>query len=192
MSVATTKAITPKAILSYPHLHQPQVGLNGGKPKYSCTLVFPAGTDLTQLEIAAKNAAEAKFGTKAAAMQKSSTFRSPFRRDGDEKGYPEGSVFVNVRSERKPEIVYSYAGPDGKAAVMADEKVKEEMYPGTFVRGSLSAFAYDTNGNRGVSFSLNNLQKIGEGTRLDGRKAAQDEFDVDLSAEPADISGLVS
>jgi hypothetical protein len=28
---------------------------------------------------------------------------------------------------------------------------------------------YDTNGNKGVSFGLNNLQKIAEGERIDGR-----------------------
>jgi hypothetical protein len=58
------------------------------------------------------------------------------------------------------------------------------------VRASLRAFAYDTNGNKGVSFGLNNIQKLGEGQRLDGRKAATDEFDADLSQAPADISAV--
>jgi len=65
------------------------------------------------------------------------------------------------------------------------------MYPGAGVRASVSAFAYDSNGNKGVSFALNNMQKVSEGERLDGRAAADDEFTADLSSAPADISGLI-
>jgi hypothetical protein len=65
------------------------------------------------------------------------------------------------------------------------------MYPGAQVRGSVSAFGYDYQGNKGVSFGLNNLQKLGEGERIDGRVAADAEFDVDMSESPADLEHLL-
>jgi len=41
----------------------------------------------------------------------------------------------------------------------------------------VSPFYYNNSGNRGVSFGLNNLQLCAAGTRrLDGRKAAKDDF----------------
>jgi hypothetical protein len=59
------------------------------------------------------------------------------------------------------------------------------------VRAQLRAFSYDSNGNKGVSFALNNIQKLGDGERLDNRQAATDAFEADLSAAPADISALL-
>lgn len=194
MSSAPTKVITPKAILSYPHLHQPQPGLNGGKPKYSCALVFPAGSDLSALDAAIATVAEAKWPGKSKAMfaaKGPSALKNPLRNDTEGKGYPDGATFINVRSEQQPGVVYSHAGPDGKPVVMPVEKIRDELYPGAFVRASLAFFAYDTNGNRGVSAALNNIQKIGEGERLDSRVSAENEFVADLSATPVDFASLV-
>jgi hypothetical protein len=203
--VEGTNVISPVAILSYPHLDKPvqntdKEGVPRGKAKFSCALVFEAGTDLTALKKAALAAAEGRWAGKVADMIAKSkastqaggpiTFRLPFR--GDLKpGYPEGSTFINVRSERKPQCVYAHAATGGdRPAEIPPEKILEELYPGAKVRVSLVAFAYDTEGNRGVSFALNNIQKIAEGERLDNRVAATDEFDVDLSAAPADLSAL--
>lgn len=167
--------ITPKAIISYPHIFEPRAAAPGAEPSYSCTLIFEPGTDLSQLKAAARQAAADKWGDKAEAMWKAGKIRSPFRADAEEKGYPEGSVFINVRSKSKPGVVDRYRGPDGKPVPITDES---EIYPGAYVRASVRAFAYDTNGNRGVSFALGNIQKLGDGERLDGRKKAEDEFEA--------------
>ena len=178
--------ITPKAILSYPRLFAPEAQNEGDTPKYSCALVFEDGTDLKSLKQAAVEAARERFGDKADNMIKGGKLRMPVRTDSVEKGYPEGSTFMNVRTTKKPGIVSIYPGPDGKPLPIADE---DEMYPGCVVRASLACYAYDTNGNRGVSFALNNLQKVAEGERLDGRAKAEDEFDADMDAV-ADLSDL--
>jgi Protein of unknown function (DUF2815) len=186
-----TKVITPKAVLSYPHLDEPQAAMNGmGKPKYSAVLVFPAGTNLSALEAAVLEAATVKFGASAAAKLNSGTLKTPLRKDAEEKGYSPGSTFINVRTEQKPGCVYLWPGPDGKPADIPDDRIKGDLYAGAFVRASLRAFAYDTNGNKGVAFALNNIQKLGDGPRLDGRKAAADEFEADLKAAPADLSDV--
>ena len=96
-----------------------------------------------------------------------------------------------MRTANPPGIVYAHAGPDGKPARMAQEQIKGEMYPGVIVRASVTAFAFDTDGNKGVSFGLNNLQKVRNGERIDGRVAAENEFDIDLSQEPVDLDKLI-
>lgn len=195
-----TKVITPLAILSYPHLAAPQKAAEDGKPaKFSATLIFtkevladPKERALFEaMQNAALAAIEAKWPGKAQFLLASEGFKKGFRRDAEAKGFPAGSIFINARSNRQPGIVYAHAGPDGKPARMPNEKILDEMYPGAIVRASLAAFAYDNNGNRGVSFGLNNLQKIRDGERLDGHVAAENEFSVDLSVEPADLAGLI-
>jgi hypothetical protein len=51
-----------------------------------------------------------------------------------------------------------------------------EIYPGCFVIASVRAFTYDTRGNKGVSFGLNHIQKIADGTPIGGRSRPEDDF----------------
>ena len=184
----TTKVISPAAILSYPHLFEPNLPPGAAEPVYSCALIFEKGTDLGELKKAALAAATEKFGNKAEALIRDGKLRMPFRTDGEEKGYPEGSIFMNVKNKSKPGIVSVYPGPDGKPTTIDDPA---QIYAGCKVRVSLRAYAYDVSGNKGVAFSLNNLQKLADGDRLDGRVKAADEFDADLSAKPADLADLL-
>lgn len=203
--VTAAKLITPTALLSYPWLDKPQPLAKDAKPgtkeKYSATLIFPAGTDINALRKAALAVAEAKWPGKVQEMIEASkksiaaggpmTFRLPFRSDA-KPGYPDGCTFINCRGNTAPGLVYAHAAP-GKTTpepVPAD-KVKEVFYPGAKVRGSVTAFAYDNSGNKGISFGLNNLQKVAEGERMDSRVAAEDEFTADLSAAPADLASLI-
>ena len=181
------RVITPEAILSYPQLFTPKAPMGGGEEKYSCALVFPEGTDLTALKKAIATVAEEKWGSKAKDMFKKGQLRNPLRDDAESKGYAEGSVFTNVRTKQRPGIVGIVPDPEtGKPMPIEDES---RVYPGVIVRASLTAFAYDSNGNRGVSFGLGNVQVIREGDRLDNRVKAVDEFDADASAV-ADLSDL--
>ncbi len=202
MASDDVKVITSEVTLSYPNLLLARAGKGANaKSKFSVALVaFPeqqkteAGQAfLAKAKAAALAAAETRWGNKAAEMFKTKALRSPFRDDAEAKGYPAGSIFINARTEQKPACVFAYADPasPGKPKKMTDEEVKTQMYAGSKVRASLVAFAYDVDGNKGVGFALNNLQKVGEGERIDGRKAAEDEFDVDLSQAPADIGGLL-
>jgi hypothetical protein len=182
--------ITPKAILSYPRLfvaEKQDPDDPNEKAKFSCALVFPKNTDLKELKQAALEAAREKWGAKADAMIRGEKLRMPFRTDSTDKGYPEGSIFTNVRTTKRPGIVSIYPDPNtGKPLPIVDE---EEMYPGVVVRASLAVYAYDVKGNRGVSFALNNLQKVADGERLDGRMAPEDEFEADMDAT-ADLSDM--
>lgn len=183
-----TKVISPQAVLSYPHLFEPNLPPGATEPVYSCALVFEKGTDLSELKKAALAAATEKFGNKAEALIRDGKLKMPFRTDAEDKGYPDGSVFMNVKNKSKPGIVSTYPGADGKPTSIDDPSA---VYAGCKVRASLRAYAYDVSGNKGVAFSLGNLQKLADGDRLDGRKRAEDEFEADLSAKPADIDDLL-
>lgn len=182
---------TPEGILSYPHLFKPQTAIQeGDKEKFSATLVFPEGTDLTEMKKAVLACAEERWPGKASAMIKSGKLRLPFRTDWEDKGYPANSVFITARTTAKPMVVSTVPGPDGRPLLIEDP---DQIYPGCRARITVKPFAYDTAGNRGISLVLQNAQKTGEGDRLDGRVDARDQFTADPNAaatlEPVNVGG---
>lgn len=166
---------TPEAILSYPFLFEPRAN-DDGKLKYSCSLVFTADTDIAPLRAAVLDAAREKFGSKADELIRLKKIHTPIRDDWEAKGYPQGSHFINVTTEKRPGIVSIYKGPDGKPAAITD---KEQIFPGCIVIASIIAKYFEAKGKKGITFYLNNLQKRREGPRLDGRMKAEDEFEAE-------------
>ena len=164
--------ITPRAIASYPHIWEPQEAMDGGDPKYSISLIFDDDADLSKLEKEALEALHDRFGNKARFGAK---YRSPFRQDGADKGYP-FPRFLSARSTTQPGVVGRFRGANGKPMPLANP---DELYAGAIVRCELKAFAYEVSGNRGVSFGLNNIQVLDSTTpRLDGKRRAEDVFEA--------------
>jgi hypothetical protein len=202
-----TKVITALCMLSFPHLDKPQVSDNedGSKTtKFSASLVFtpellalPGEKERFEaMQAAALEAISAKWPGKTQQLLQSETFKKGFRRDAEAKGYPAGSIYVNCSSQQQPGFCYAYADPNSdpakpKPLVIPADKIAAELYPGAIVRASVNAFAYDRKGNKGVSFGLNNVQKIRDGARLDSRKKAEDDFTVDLAAPVPDLANFV-
>lgn len=209
MSTKKTRrvVITPVGILSFPHLYKPTTveGDETSKPMYSCSVIFPKGTDLKELKAAVAATAIERWGDKAKAMIKAGKLNIPFRDDWAEKDYPADSIFINTRTKNAPGVVSRIPDPNdinpttGKPrpmriteeAAMDPETPLLNIYAGCLVRVSVTPFAYDKMGNRGVSFALNNVQKWDEGERLDGRAKAQDEFDADedMQVDLSDLTG---
>jgi hypothetical protein len=183
------KLITPEAMLSYPALFEPKPTPSGDL-KYGCALVFQEGADLSALKKAALAALEEHWGAKAKEMLQKKQLKWPFR-DGaerDAQGYGPGTTFINVSSKQQPGVVDRYAGTDGRPRPITDPS---EVYPGCFVRASLRPFTYDTNGSKGVSFGLQNLQKLRDGERIDGRMRPEDEFEA-VERGAADLDDLLA
>ena len=161
--------ITPPALAAYAFVWQARPSLSpGGEPQFSITLLFDKKkADLTEMRRIAMNAAKIKFGDKLP-----KPLLSPFH-DGDEEKPDDtlyaGKIYVNAKSRTKPGIV------DHTTQPITNEF---EFYSGCTCRASLYAFGYDTAGNKGVSFLLNNLQKLGDGERISGRKPAEEDFDA--------------
>jgi hypothetical protein len=182
------KVITGEVRLSFPHLFVARQGPSGGDPKFSCALILPEGYDISPLQVAVMTAAQEKWGDKAGGMFSAQKLRNPIRRDWEDKGYPENSVFINCSTKQAPEIVGAYLDPaTGQPEVITDPT---RCYPGVYCRASIRAFPYDINGNKGVAFGLNNLQILRDGPRLDSRVSAVNEFDAverpyaDMGSDP--------
>jgi hypothetical protein len=111
--------------------------------------------------------------------------RSPFRKcseKADRAGYKEmanGGVFIKPWSKQRPGVVDANVQP-----IM----VPGDVWAGQRARASVNAFAYEMSGNKGISFGLNNVQICStSGPRLDGRKAATEEFST--YAEEGELVG---
>jgi hypothetical protein len=162
--------LTPKFRVSFPYVFRPQVNkMNpGAEAKYSLTMLFEKGADLSALKKAAETAIVDKWGADKTKWPKN--LRNPFRDQGDKEfeGYEAGAIFITATSKQRPGLV------DAKLQDIIEEK---DFYPGCYARATVRAFAYDNNGNRGVSFGLQNIQKLADGDPLGGRTRPADDFE---------------
>ena len=175
MDIKLKKVITPMFRASFPSIDEPQ-SYKGQPPKYKITMLFDKKTtDMKDINRAIKNAKIEKFGADPARWPKS--LKSPIR-DGDLKddvaGYA-GCWFITATSKSKPGLV-DY--PDRNPILEPGA-----LYAGAYGRATLIAFYYDAEGNKGISFSLQNLQKIKDGKPFSGKKSATDDFNDDAKID---------
>jgi len=162
------RVITPVARLSYPYLFRKAEGLNGGEGKYQCELIFEPDADLSELKKAVEQAAKDRWGDKIP-----KNLKSPFRNgdtDRAEKDGYAGNTFIGARSKDKPGVV---VGRDRRPPYE-----ESEVYGGCYVKASVTAFAYDSAGNKGVSFALNNVWKLRDGDPFGNARSAEREFET--------------
>lgn len=161
------RVVTPHFRVSFPHLDKPHSGFKNQEPVYSLQMLFPKGTDLTEMKKAVHQAKVNKWGPNKDKWPKN--LRSPFK-DGNEKNlenYVDMTV-IEARTKLKPGIV------DRDLNEIMDAK---EVYAGCWGRATLTCYAYDNAGNRGVSFGLQNVQKVKDDKAFSGKKNAKDDFD---------------
>lgn len=166
--------ILPPGIASYANLIEPRADQQG-KMKYSVSLLISKSRskELDPLRAIALEVATAKWGPKAKALLENQKY--PLIKDGDKKVDDDGKVdpiykgmfVISAKTDRKPGIVDASRQP-----VFTDD----DCYSGCMIRVSGNVFAYDYQGNKGLSFGLNNVQVLKKLARLDGRRAAEDEF----------------
>lgn len=170
--------LTPEFRVSFPYVFRPQKALEAGKePKYSVTMLFKKGENLSALKAAAKKVAVEKWGEDQSKWPKN--LRLPFRDQGEKEfaGYEAGAIFITATSKQRPGLV------DANVQDILDES---QFYAGCYARATIRAFAYDQAGNRGVAFGLQNVQKLRDGEPLGGRSRPQDDFEpIEGAGEPA-------
>ena len=169
MEATSTKVITGKVRFSYANVWQPK-SINGGEEKYSVSLIIPKKDKQTIAEIQAaielaKIEGATKFGGKVPA-----SLKLPLR-DGDvdrpdDEAY-KGCYFINANSKDRPGIV------DQNVKPILDQS---EFYSGCYGRASITFYAFNQNGNKGVACGLQNLQKLADGEQLGGHSRAEDDF----------------
>lgn len=173
--VNPTKVITgPNTRWSYCNAWEPKA-INGGVPKYSVSLIIPKSDKVTIEKVnAAIQAAYKEGASKLKGNGKSvpalQAIKTPLR-DGDlerpdDEAYA-NSYFINANSATAPGIV------DADRQPILEHS---EVYSGVYGRASISFYAFNSNGNKGIACGLNNLQKIRDGESLGGKSRAEDDF----------------
>ena len=149
--------------------------INGGKPKFSVSLIIPKDDTATvnKIKAAIQSAYEegqSKLKGNGKTVPTLSIIKTPLR-DGDlerpdDEAYA-GCYFINANSASAPGIVDSDRQP------VID---RSEVYSGVYGRASINFYAFNSNGNKGIACGLNNLQKIKDGEPLGGKSRAEDDF----------------
>lgn len=84
----------------------------------------------------------------------------------------EDHYYVNAKSKTRPGVI------DRDKSPIVEEG---EMYSGVWAILSVTFYAYDVSGNRGVACGLNNVMKYKDGERMGGRSSAESDFaDLDM------------
>ncbi len=169
MTNQETKVVTGEVRFSYLNVWEPK-SINDSEPKYSVSLLIPKSDTATLKAInkaieAAKQNGITKFGGKIPA-----NLKLPLRDgDADREDDPiyAGHYFINANCKTPPGLVYK----NGQRIIDSTE-----LYSGCYGRASITFYAFNTSGSRGIACGLNNLMKTRDGEPLGGRNRAEDDF----------------
>lgn len=172
------KVITgPKTRWSYANVWEPK-SINGGSEKYSVSLIIPKSDTVTLDKIhaaieAAYQEGQSKLKGNGKTVPALAAIKTPLR-DGDlerpdDEAY-KNAYFINANSPNAPGIV------DADCNRILE---RSEVYSGVYGRASITFYAYNANGNKGIAVGLNNLQKISDGEPLGSRASAEVDFATD-------------
>lgn len=181
MKEMPTKVVTGLVRFSYANVWEPR-GDEGDRKKYSVSLVIPKKDKKTVEAInkaieAAKQEGKSKFCGKIPLNLKLPLRDGDIDRENDE--VYKDSYFVNANSYQQPGIV------DAKVKPILEQS---EFYSGCYGRASIVFYAYDSNGNKGIACSLQNLQKLKDGEPLGGKSNPEEDFEA-VEDEEEDLLG---
>ena len=181
MNNHTNKAANPLKVItgpdtrwSFANVWEPK-SINGGTPKYSVSLIVPKSDVKTVAKIkaaieAAYHEGEAKLKGSGKSVPPLVAIKNPLR-DGDverpdDPAYA-SAYFINANATTAPGIVDVDRNP-----ILS----RSEVYSGVYGRASISFYAFNSNGNKGIACGLNNLQKVRDGEPLGGKTSAESDF----------------
>ena len=169
------KVITgPDTRWSYANVWEAK-SINGGTPKYSVSLIIPKSDTKTVAKLkaaieAAYREGESKLKGNGKTVLPLAAIKNPLR-DGDverpdDDAY-DNAYFINANATTAPGIVDADRNP---------VLTRSEVYSGVYGRASISFYAFNSNGNKGIACGLNNLQKVCDGEPLGGKASAESDF----------------
>lgn len=171
--VNETKVVFGPCRLSFTHVFNKYSPNGEGEGKYMTNVLIPKSEKKTikaldqAIEAAKKAGAVSKWGGK-----EPKKLDMPLR-DGDDKedDVYQDHFYINAKCNTRPGVVDKNKNP------IVDE---EEMYSGVWAFVSVTFYAYDVSGNRGIACGLNNLMKFKDDDHLGGRVSADSDFaDID-------------
>ena len=187
-TVNPCKVVTGRnTVMSYLNVNEPKVNPGGGLPKYSVSAIIPKSDTVTVEKIrtairAAYEEGRDKLRDRDGTVPVLRELKIPLR-DGDlerpgDEAY-RNAWFINAGSTSRPGAV------DGNLDPITDTS---QLYSGIIGRVSMTFYAFNVNGSRGIAAGLNNIQKLADGRPLGARSRPEDDF-VD-SADPDDECGI--
>lgn len=173
--INNTAVVTNKALISYAHISEPAVPMNGGEPMYSCCIIIPKTDTETidaineAIDYAYKNS-NGKFGNK---LPNKAALKIPLR-DGDIDRNGEGvyanAYFLNAKSKNRPRVLDTAKNEITNPA---------DIYSGMYAKVILNFYPYAASGNKGIGCGLGDMQKVADGERLGGGSTSGEAvFDV--------------
>ena len=181
VAVNPTKIITGVCRLSYANIWQAK-SINGGVPKYSTSVLIPKSDMKTIANVkaaieAAYYEGESKLKGNSKTVPALTSLKMPLR-DGDterpdDEAYA-GHWFLNANSNTAPGVV------DANREPIYDTS---GIYSGVYARVSLTFYAFNSNGNRGIACGLQNIQKVRNGESLGGKPKAEEDFNDGFQVE---------
>lgn len=180
-AVNPAKVITGVCRLSYANIWQSK-SINGGAPKYSASVLIPKSDTKTVAKVkaaiqAAYEEGEGKLKGNGKTAPSLASLKTPFR-DGDTERPDDEAYadhwFINANSNTAPGVV------DANREPIYDTS---EIYSGVYARVSLSFYAFNSNGNRGIACALQNIQKVRDGEALGGKSKAEDDFNDNFTSD---------
>jgi hypothetical protein len=187
---------TPKFRLSFPYLaEQSKKRETGELDGYSCQAIIKK-SDITpefqkSFREMIKQALIKKFGDQVPDKIKSQMKNNPVYplRDGDDKGEFEtwrdeyaGSYIGTLKAGKyQPGCLVRRLGDKA----LSKEEILNEFYAGCYCIATITAYAWEKMGKRGVSIGLQNILKVSDGEPLGIAKAsAASDFEDLLDEEP--------
>lgn len=179
MNNMSTKVVTGKVRFSFVNVFEARAFGEGQTPKYSVMLLIPK-TDVGTLsrirkaiDAAAQKGLSSKFGGKMPAVLKNTL------KDADKDTNQDGEVFADLWDYTKGHYILNVSSKNAPQIVDAERNPiidPTEFYSGCYGRASINFFAFNNNGNKGISAGLNNLQKLEDGEPLGGFSTAAQDF----------------
>ena len=182
--MADLKVVTGDVRLSYTNLVTPRSappstpGGQPGPPKYSCVILIPKNTADGKKTVAAIRAAQkqaledgkGKFGGKIPPKWTDTLHDGDTEADLERNPEYAGHWYLSTSANEQypPNIV------DRRLQKIMDAS---EIYSGMWARVSMVAFAFNTQGNKGVSFGLRNVMKVRDDEPFGGVSRAEDDFE---------------
>lgn len=160
------KVTTPEFRVSFCNVFTPVDKFDSGELKYDVTMLFDKDTDISPIKKAINEVIKAKWGDNPPKK-----LSNPIKKGDDADTVYEGwagKIVMSAWSKSKPGIC------DRQTNLILNEN---EFYSGCYARATINVFAWVRQSKAGISIGLNNLQKLRDGDRLDGRVNAENDFD---------------
>lgn len=175
-----TKITLKNVRLAFPALFEPKAVNAGDKPSFSAALLLPPNhPQVAAIKAAIKEAAESKWGPKAAAHLKAlEAANKTALHDGNAKteyaGF-EGNLFVSARNPARPTVI----DRDKSPLTQSDGK----PYAGCYVNVVLEFWAQDNSYGKRVNATLMGVQFLKDGEAFAGGGVASEDDFEDLAMD---------